>query len=210
VPKLWNETIEAHRRDVRDAIVDATWRLVTDGGLRSATMSKIAERAGVGRATLYKYFPDVESILVAWHQDQVGGHLQHLVGLGHGEGAARDRLRSVLTAYALMSLRSGQHAAELVAHLHRDETVARARRQVLDLLTSLLTEAAATGEVRGDVEPAELALYCLHALSAATHLPDEAAVDRLAGVVLDATEPPIGTTPHLGETAMATPHPTER
>ena len=209
MPKLWNETIEAHRRDVRDAIVDATWRLVTDDGWRSATMSKIAERAGVGRATLYKYFPDVESILVAWHQDQVGGHLQHLAGLAQGEGAARDRLGSVLRAYALMSHRSGQHAAELVAHLHRDETVTQARRQVLDLLTSLLAEAAATGEARGDVEPAELALYCLHALSAATHLSDEAAVDRLIGVVLDATEPPIRTTQHLGETAVATLHPTE-
>jgi len=28
-------------------------------------MSHIAERAGIGRPTLYKYFPDVETILLA-------------------------------------------------------------------------------------------------------------------------------------------------
>ncbi|WP_433786840.1 TetR/AcrR family transcriptional regulator [Actinomycetospora sp. CA-101289] len=204
MPRLWNETIEAHRRDVHAAVVDAAWRLVSENGLRSATMSKIAEQAGIGRATLYKYFPDVESILVAWHQEQVGSHLGHLAGLAQGEGSARDRLRCVLEAYALMSHRSGQHAAELVAHLHRDESVAQARTQVLGLLTSLLAEAAAAGETRGDVDPAELALYCLHALSAAGQLSDEAAVHRLVNVVLDAAEPP-----RLSEPAAATLPPTE-
>src|SRR6266536_2860456 len=34
VPKLWNDTIEAHRRDVRDAIVDKTAALVAQHGLR--------------------------------------------------------------------------------------------------------------------------------------------------------------------------------
>ena len=42
------------------------------------TMSKIAERTGIGRATLYKYFPDVESILTAWHQRQIRDHLGRL------------------------------------------------------------------------------------------------------------------------------------
>ena len=38
-------------------------------------MSQIAEQTGIGRATLYKYFPDVEAILLAWHERQVTGHL---------------------------------------------------------------------------------------------------------------------------------------
>jgi AcrR family transcriptional regulator len=79
VPKLWNETIEAHRRDVRDAILDTTVALVAEHGLRSTTMSRIAERTGIGRATLYKYFPDVESILIAWHHQHVAAHLEHLI-----------------------------------------------------------------------------------------------------------------------------------
>src|SRR6266849_6773540 len=71
MPKLWTETIEAHRREVRDAILDTTAALVADQGLRSVTMSHIAEETGIGRATLYKYFSGVEAILLAWHERQV-------------------------------------------------------------------------------------------------------------------------------------------
>jgi len=54
VPKLWHHTIEAHRREVRDAILDNTATLVAAHGLRQVTMSQIAEQTGIGRATLYK------------------------------------------------------------------------------------------------------------------------------------------------------------
>jgi len=69
VPRLWNQTIEAHRREVHQAILDTTWGLVTEQGLRAVTMSEIAEK--VGRATLSKYFPDVEAILVDWHERHI-------------------------------------------------------------------------------------------------------------------------------------------
>src|SRR5687767_5873493 len=78
VPKLWNDTIEAHRREVRDAILETTAALVAKLGLASVTMSQIAEETGIGRATLYKYFSDVEAILVAWHERQITNHLQYL------------------------------------------------------------------------------------------------------------------------------------
>src|SRR5215211_8608574 len=48
MPKLWNETIEAHRAAVRDAILETTWALVAERGLLSVTMSQIAEKAGIG------------------------------------------------------------------------------------------------------------------------------------------------------------------
>ena len=102
VPKLWNDTIEAHRREVRDAILDATAALVTGHGLTAVTMSQIAEDTGIGRATLYKYFPDVEAILVAWHERHVSGHLEHLSQLATQTGSTRQRLGAVLEAYALI------------------------------------------------------------------------------------------------------------
>ena len=54
MPKLWTETIDEHRRAVRDATLDATGALVAEHGLASVTMSRIAEETGIGRATLYK------------------------------------------------------------------------------------------------------------------------------------------------------------
>src|SRR6266705_2400829 len=86
VPKLWNETIESHRREVREAILDTTAALVFERGLRAVTMSQIAEQTGIGRATLYKYFPDVDTILVAWHERLVNAHLEQLVQLRQQPG----------------------------------------------------------------------------------------------------------------------------
>src|SRR5213596_2512312 len=94
MPKLWKETVEAHRRAVRDATLDTTAALVAEHGLLSVTMSQIAEETGIGRATLYKYFSDVEAILVAWHERQVTGHLEHLAEVGDRAGRCRRAVRS--------------------------------------------------------------------------------------------------------------------
>jgi AcrR family transcriptional regulator len=191
VPRLWNDTIQAHRAAVRDAILDTTAALVAEHGLFSVTMSQIAEATGIGRATLYKYFPDVEAILFAWHERQVTGHLDQLAAIRDRPGGARERLEAVLEAYALIIHEThGHHDPELAAFLHRDEQVANAQQQLHGLIRDLLTEAAATGELRDDVAPEELASYCLHALAAARRLPSKAAVRRLVTVILAGLQPP--------------------
>jgi AcrR family transcriptional regulator len=185
VPKLWNETIEAHRQAVRDATLDATAALVAENGLRSVTMSQIAEVTGIGRATLYKYFSDVDAILFAWHEREISGHLKQLADARDQSSHPRERLEAVLEAYALISHQShGHHDAELAAFLHRDEQVARAEHQLRNMVRDLLTEAGTAGAVRDDVSPAELASYCLHALAAASGLPSKAAVRRLVTVTV--------------------------
>ena len=187
MPKLWNETIEAHRRAVRDATLDTTAALVAEHGLLSVTMSQIAEKTGIGRATLYKYFPDVEAILVAWHERQITGHLEQLAEVRDQAGDAGERLEAVLEAYAL--IQHAHHGTELAALLHRGEHVARAQQHLSDLIRDLLTEGAETGALRDDVAPDELASYCLHALGAASSLPSKAAVRRLVTVTLAGLAP---------------------
>src|SRR3990172_2054032 len=122
VPKLWNDTIETHRRAVREATLDAAAALVAERGLASVTMSQIAEATGIGRATLYKYFPDVEAILVAWHERQITAHLERLVQVRDQAGGADEQLGAVLEAYALMSRE--HHGGEISALLHRGKHVA--------------------------------------------------------------------------------------
>ena len=182
MPKLWTETIDAHRRAVRDATLDTTAALVAEHGLRSVTMSQIAEETGIGRATLYKYFPDVEAILVAWHERQISGHLGHLAELAERTDDAGSRLEAVLEAYAL--IQHEHHGSELAAALHQGEHVARAQQQLTEFIRGLLTDAAKSGDVRGDIAPAELASYCLHALAGASDLQSKAAVRRLVAVTL--------------------------
>ena len=190
MPKLWTDTIDAHRRTVHDAILDAAWQLVEEHGLLAVTMSQIAEKAGIGRATLYKYFPDVETILYASHQRHVAAHLDHLVQLRDKGGGPAERLEAVLQAYAMIAYRREQHGTEeLGALLHRGDDVSRAQQQLVDLIEDVLREVAAAGQLRDDVAPDELASYCLHALGAAGTLPSEAAVQRLVAVTLAGLRP---------------------
>jgi AcrR family transcriptional regulator len=186
MPKLWNETIEAHRHDVRHAIVQATAELVDEHGLMSVTMSQIAEQSGIGRATLYKYFPDIESILLAWHHQQIAHHLGQLGEIrDKGGGSAWQRLERVLEGFALISYESRQrHDADLAALLHRDQRVSEAEGELRTMIKGLLADAASTGEVRRDVGLEELTVYCLHSLAAAGSMPSKAAVHRLVKVTL--------------------------
>jgi AcrR family transcriptional regulator len=189
MPKLWNETVEAHRREVRDAILNTT-AVLAEHGLLSVTMSQIAEETGIGRATLYKYYSDVEGILRAWHDRQISGHLAYLAEVRDQASEPGQRLRTVLEAYAVMSHQTrGHRDSELATFLHRDPQVVRAQDKLRNLIRDLLIEAAGAREIRTDVTPDELATYCLSAVSGASGLPSKAAVRRLVKVTLAGLRP---------------------
>ena len=183
VPKLWTETIEEHRRAVHDATLDATAALVAEHGLASVTMSRIAAETGIGRATLYKYFPDVEAILAAWHARHVARHLEHLAAVrDQAADSPAERLEAVLTAYALITHERPQ-GTELAALVHRGEHVAQAEQQLLASSATSCRRGPGR-ELRDDAAPGELASYCLHALAAAGALPSAAAVRRLVAITM--------------------------
>lgn len=185
VPRLWNDTIATHRQAVRDAVIDATGTLVARRGPASVTMSQIAENAGIGRATLYKYFPDVDSILTAWHERQITTHLAQLAEARDGTSGPGARLEAVLHTYARIAGQSHGHGdAELAALLHRGDHVSHAERHLQAMIQDLIRDAAQAGDVRDDIAPDELARYCLHALTAAGGLTSRAARQRLVEVTL--------------------------
>ncbi len=187
VPKLWNETIEEHRAAVRDAILETAAALAFEHGLTSVTMSQIATSTGIGRATLYKYFPDVEAILLAWHEQQITTHLQSLTAIrDHTDGPDR-QLEAVLQAYARNAFQ--RHDTDLGAVLHRGGHLVAAQQHLHDLITELVAAGAQNGSLRDDVAPEELASYCLHALNAASGLASQSAVRRLVLVTLAGLRP---------------------
>jgi AcrR family transcriptional regulator len=186
VPKLWNQTIETHRREVRDAVLDAADALVSRGGPLSITMSGLASEAGIGRATLYKYFPDVESVIGAWHERRIGMHLEQVRTAGEQPGSPAERLKAVLKAYAHIAFgqRAHRHSDGLAEVLHQGHRAAQPEHHLRELLSGLVAEGVREGEFRDDVPAAELAAYCLHSATAARTLSSEAAVDRLVDVTL--------------------------
>lgn len=185
MPKLRAADIASHRRDVRDAVLDAAGALVAEQGLSTLTMAGIAEHAGIGRATLYKYFHEVQEVTTAWHERQVERHYARLETAAHrpGAGAAIDRLRALFEVYAAIA--HEEHATEMTALMRRSRHVIEAYERLDGLVRTLLGEAVASGDVRDDIPLAELAAFAVHALDAATHAPSQAAVRRLVKLTMD-------------------------
>jgi AcrR family transcriptional regulator len=185
MPRIWSETIAAHKDAVRDAALDATAVLVAERGLTGVTMSAIASASGIGRATLYKYFPDLDAVLAAWHERLVGEHLARLTAAGEAAAPA-ERLGTVLRTYAALSRHRGHdgHDGDAAAALHQGPHMAAAHAELVGYVGGLISAGAGRGEVRDDVPPEELAAYCLHALTASALLPSTAAVERLVDVTL--------------------------
>jgi hypothetical protein len=73
--------------------------------------------------------------------------------------------------------------------LHRGEHVAAAHQHLREFLRDLIADAATAGAARRDIPADELALYCLHALAAATSLHDPAAIGRLTRATLTGLRP---------------------
>ncbi len=189
MPRIWNDTVEEHRKAVKDAILDAMSVLVPHHGLYGVSMAKIAKQAEIGRSTLYKYYPNIEAILADWHQREIDRHLEHIRAIIAGTGNAGEALRQALEAYGL-NLQRGNGIAGIVT-LHQADHVQRARRHLVQLVARVIEEGARTGACRDDVSPNELAEYCVHALAAARELSSKIAVHRLVELTLDALRAPL-------------------
>jgi hypothetical protein len=79
---------------------------------------------------------------------------------------------------------------ELAGVLHRGGHMPAAEQRLHHLLATLIEEAAAAGQVRGDIPAAELAAFCRHALDAAGVLAAPDARDRLVRLTVDALSVP--------------------
>lgn len=185
VPRIWSSTVEQHRADVRSAVMAAAIELATERGVMRVTMAAIAERAGIGRATLYKYFSDVEAVLVAWHDETAGAHLGALrsavegldpmAGLRHLVDAHAEIVRSWHSPGQpdLTSLSTGTLTAFETTH-----------QQVADLFIAQISAAQGAGEVRTDLRPSELAAYVLAALEATQSATSKASARRITDLIL--------------------------
>src|SRR5260221_2013877 len=84
----------------REAILQAVIDLLSDEGPAGITHQKVAERAGVGRATVYRHWPQPVDLF-----NDVLGRVE-FPWLEHPGGTLRDRLR-----HDLRRLRDDLHAS---------------------------------------------------------------------------------------------------
>lgn len=138
-----------------DAILMAALAVFSQSGV-DAPVREIAQRAGVGVATLYRHFPQRSDLIVAVFQRQVDACAQAAPQLATSHSPA-DALALWVQRYAdFIVTKRG-----LAAALHSGDPAYSALPAYFDAhlrpaLQLLLDAAIAAGEVRDDVDPDEL------------------------------------------------------
>jgi AcrR family transcriptional regulator len=164
----WDHTVDGHRTAQREAIAAAAWASAQRHGPFSLSMSQVAAAAGVSRPTLYKYFPDVQSMLIAHHGKHVEMHVAELEAVMSGPGLPAERLQRLVGAYAEICHHRAQHGdAELDRLVHSPSELDAPESQLIDLFTRAIREA---GQGEHDLSPAALAAYAVRASSAAAQV----------------------------------------
>jgi AcrR family transcriptional regulator len=134
----------------RERLVVAAVELFTEQGYDATTVTQIAERAGVTKSTLFRYFPDKREILAAGQET-----LSRLLTEGIAEAPAdATPLEAVAAGLERVSSAMGQMNRDLGPRL-KAAVAASAELQERDALKSVGLAAAMTAALaaRGVAEP---------------------------------------------------------
>ena len=94
---------------VKDAILDATDRLLARFGYRKMTVEDIAVEVGIGKGTIYLHFTSKEEIVLS-HIDRIVERVKdRLREIAASDAAAAERLRQMLLMRVLFRFDSIQH-----------------------------------------------------------------------------------------------------
>lgn len=106
---------EATRLAHRKRLLDAARQLLAEGGYAAASISALAERAGVATGSVYNHFASKQELLAAVFR-HVAGHeltaVQHAVGATSGTA---EQLRTLVEVFAFRALRTPRTAWALLA-----------------------------------------------------------------------------------------------
>ncbi len=114
-------TQEERSAETRARVVAAATECVAELGFRGATMSAIAQRAGVSWGAMQHHYGDKDSILDAVLEHSLSGFEQALMGLGDAEPDPARRVRALM-ARCRELLRGPRYRAFLEIQLGRGRT----------------------------------------------------------------------------------------
>ncbi len=160
------------------ALLEAAATVFAEEGL-GAGLAEVADAAGVGRATLYRYYPNREALLAAligYALDETSARLEaaDLPNVAFGEGLARvcRALVAAQSKYAVL--------AQLLEHGEREQLKAR----IGDPIRELLRRGAQEGLLRPDLAEPELlaVLGSLIEMAAQMAAQGKAGIERAASI----------------------------
>jgi len=137
--------------DKREAIVDAALELFVERGFYGTAVPEIAERAGVGAGTIYRYFESKEALVNAIYRQQKL-HFAHLVIDDFPPSApTREQFRLLWMRMAKFATEHTSAFIFLELHHHQRYLDAESRAvesRMLELFTAVVTRAQAKGDLK--------------------------------------------------------------
>ena len=125
------------QRTNRDAILDATDRLLGRSGYKKMTIDDLAREVGIGKGSVYLHFESKEEIALS-HIDRIIERLKRrLREIAAGKGSCEKRLRAMLVERVLYRFDSVQHYTQSL-----NEMLAHIRAKLLDRRTRYFQEEA--------------------------------------------------------------------
>jgi AcrR family transcriptional regulator len=141
--------------------LDAALSLMSEKGIKGASVDAVAERSGVSKVTIYKRFGSKEDLFLEAIRSMHEGEEEGTEGAPGGAGDVREALLGALKG----SMRSGGSEKtrnimpRLIGESVDDPELARAWRESIAAprrrrIEALLERAVGEGRLRGDLDPA--------------------------------------------------------
>ena len=169
----------------RRVVIDAVAAILAEEGAGAVTHQRVAERAGVGRATLYRHWPSAADLLY----DALGAVEEPLLRRGVGPLAAwlGGELRRAAVEIGQPS--ALQFQAVLIGRAQLDPAAAELRDQLVArnaaILTAAVTRAVERGELTAEPDPLDLLAALLGPLIFRVVLEGRPASDDFVDAVID-------------------------
>lgn len=137
-----------------EAIIDAVYGLLQEKPARDLTMEAVAKRAGVGKPTLYKWWPSKAALIMAMFHERVAGKLD-VRESATAEEAIRANMRRTIKEFNGLY---GKIVADLIAEGQSDPAILKELNESLILrrresLFADVERGKATGEFVPEVNP---------------------------------------------------------
>ncbi len=147
--------------DMGDRILAAAASCVVDYGIDRVTLAEIARRARISRPTIYRRWPDTQSILAALLTDRVVAVLREVPQVGTGRTAVVERVITVAAGLRQDEIiMAVLHSAPELAMTYISERLGSSQHILIDALAADLKIAQADGSVRAG-DPGQFAAMVL-------------------------------------------------
>lgn len=151
---------ERKKQETRRRIYSAAFELFLDKGFEETTVEEIAERADVGKGTVFNYFPHKTSFLAAIFEDWVNRITAEMGPVDKWRGSTRSKLERLFFFLADLSAQSPalfrRAFFEHLRSIPEEEGRLKAKATMQEFLTMIgivLRQGQEAGDVRADLQP---------------------------------------------------------